>query len=106
MDPSLTYCPDTFLYPQRRGRPTRTSLPSPGDFVVVQLDPRLSVDHLDEIAKVEASHVSCQRYVVLITDSVSDYQLRTRQKLTTGSRLACRSSGMQQIDTQWRLYEI
>ena len=55
------------------GRPTTTPMPFPGDFVVVSMNPLLSVAHLDSLAREEAAALQTGKYVALVTHLVSGH---------------------------------
>lgn len=60
-----------FRYPVRAGRPLVTSMPYAGDFVVLSLNPLLSVAHLDSRAREEAALLCPGKYIALVTRMVS-----------------------------------
>ncbi|KZV62648.1 hypothetical protein PENSPDRAFT_739252 [Peniophora sp. CONT] len=67
-----------FRYPARAGRPLVTSMPSVGDFVVLSLNPLLSVAHLDSLAREEAACLRPGKYIALFTKSGQGIPLKTK----------------------------
>lgn len=67
-----------FRYPVRSGRPQTTSMPSPGDFVVLTLNPLFSVAHLDAEARREASKLRPGKYVAMVTDLGQGLPLKSK----------------------------
>lgn len=75
-----------FRYPVRAGRPQTTSMPSVGDFVVLSLNPLLSVAHLDAEAEREAASLRTGKYVALITNVLSDFSFHSIHNIKAYTR--------------------
>ncbi|KZV65820.1 hypothetical protein PENSPDRAFT_689487 [Peniophora sp. CONT] len=56
------------LNPVQASRPPIENIPFTGDFVVISLNPSLSVAHLDEEAKSQAAKLRTGRYVAMLTE--------------------------------------
>ncbi|VDB85228.1 unnamed protein product [Peniophora sp. CBMAI 1063] len=68
----------SFRYLVRPARPASIPMPYPGDFVVLCLNPMLSVAHLDDIAKKQASTLRVGKYVALVSKAGQGLPMKTK----------------------------